>query len=51
MDAKEFYAKGVQAARAGDRQVARDLIARAVKADPGLVQGWCAIAHLVYDQQ
>jgi len=51
MDAKEFYAKGVQAARAGDRQVARDLIARAVKADPGLVQGWWALAHLVDDQQ
>ena len=33
MESKDLLAKGIESAKAGDRQEARDLIARVVKAD------------------
>jgi tetratricopeptide (TPR) repeat protein len=37
-------------ARKGDRKRARDLIAKAVKSDPSLKQGWWALSHLLDEQ-
>ena len=50
MEPGELLAQGMEFARAGDRRQARELIARAVKADPSLKQGWWALAHLLDDK-
>lgn len=51
MDAKDLLSRGVQAARDGERQRAREFIGRAVQMDPELVQGWWALAHLLEDEK
>jgi len=50
MEPGELLAQGMEFDRAGDRKQARELIAKAVKADPSLKQGWWALAHLLDDQ-
>ena len=37
-------------ARKGDLKRARELIAKAVKADPSMKQGWWALANLLDDK-
>ncbi|MFN2147164.1 MAG: hypothetical protein ACK2T2_02140 [Anaerolineales bacterium] len=49
MDAKELLTQGFERARQGDTASARSLIARAVRADPTLKQGWWALANLLED--
>jgi tetratricopeptide (TPR) repeat protein len=51
MEPKDQIAFGMDLARQGYRQRARELIAKAVKADPTLKQGWWALAHLLEDKQ
>lgn len=51
MDARELYAKALQAANAGDSQTARKLIVRSVEADPGFLEGWWALANIIDDDQ
>ena len=50
MEPGELLDQGMEFARAGDRKQARELIAKAVKADPSLKQGWWALSHLLDDQ-
>ena len=50
MEPGELLAQGIEFARAGDQKQARELIAKAVKADPSLKQGWWALAHLLDDK-
>ncbi len=50
MEPRELLAQGMEFARAGDRKQARELIAKAVKADPSLKQGWWALSQLLDDQ-
>ena len=50
MEPRELLDQGMEFARAGDRKQARELIAKAVKADPSLKQGWWALSHLLDDQ-
>ncbi len=49
MEPGELLDQGMEFARAGDRKQARELIAKAVKADPSLKQGWWALSHLLDD--
>ena len=53
MEPRELLAQGMEFAQQGDHDRAREFIAKAVKADPSLKQGWWALAHLVgnKDQQ
>ncbi|MGD2162963.1 MAG: hypothetical protein PVG04_07700, partial [Anaerolineales bacterium] len=51
MDPKKLLSSGIRAAREGNHKSARDLIARAVKADPELLQGWWALAHLLEEEK
>ncbi|MBE9534299.1 MAG: hypothetical protein IMF03_04800, partial [Proteobacteria bacterium] len=50
MEPGELLAQGMEFARKGDQKQARELIAKAVKVDPSLKQGWWALAHLLDDQ-
>jgi tetratricopeptide (TPR) repeat protein len=50
MEPGELLAQGMEFARKGDQKQARELIAKAVKADPFLKQGWWALAHLLDDK-
>ncbi len=50
MKPRELLAQGMEFDQAGDRKQARELIAKAVKADPSLKQGWWALAHLLDDE-
>jgi tetratricopeptide (TPR) repeat protein len=50
MEPGELLAQGMEFARKGDRKRARERIAKAVKADPSLKQGWWALAHLLDDK-
>ncbi len=50
MEPREQLAQGMEFARKGDRKRARDLIAKAVKSDPSLKQGWWALSHLLDEQ-
>jgi len=49
MEPRELLAQGMEFVRTGDRKQARELIAKAVKADPSLKQGWWALSHLLDD--
>lgn len=51
MEPKDQIAFGMDLAKQGDIPRARELIAKAVKADPTLKQGWWALAHLLEDEQ
>ena len=50
MEPGELLTQGMEFARKGDQKQAGELIARAVKADPSLKQGWWALAHLLDDK-
>jgi hypothetical protein len=51
MDPEELLRQGVNLVREGDRKRGTALIAKAVKADSALIQGWWALANLLGDPE